>query len=302
MPQSLYVSVSSLSQPGQRKRALEVAGEIERRGFEGIFCAQSGAGMALCHSLAHTTSRLRFGTGIVNIYGRNPVELCQSACYLHEVSGGRFILGLGVSHQPFNEALAVETGKPVPDMRRYVERMREAAPQNGSLPPIYLAALRRRMTKLAADVSEGALFANLPLSRVSDVIAPIPTERRSDGFWLGNTLTVCLSDDRRAAVAAVKQRMTTYLSLPYYLNFWREAGYGEEMDRFERTRQESGPGAALEAIDEGWLDDVAIIGSARQVRDKIEAWQAAGVTPVLGPVGTSGDAFAAFAGLLDALK
>src|SRR5215471_10526228 len=126
--------------------------------------------------------------------------------------------------------------------------MPDAAPQNGGLPPVYLAALRRRMTKLAAEVSEGALFANLPLSRVSDVIAPIPAERRAGGFWLGNTLTVCISDDRRAAAAAVKQRMVTYLSLPYYLNFWREAGYGEEMDRFERARQESGPGAALEAI------------------------------------------------------
>src|SRR5207248_1447999 len=176
-------------------------------------CAQSGAGMAVCHSLAHTTTTLRFGTGIVNIYGRNPVELSQSACYLNEISGGRFTLGLGVSHQPFNEALGVEPGKPVPDMRNYLERLRGAAEQFGGLPPVYLAALRTRMAALAGKTAGGALFANMPFSRIEETTAPIPRARRDAGFWVGNIVPICVAEDRAAAIAAMKRRELIYVAL-----------------------------------------------------------------------------------------
>src|SRR5205814_9759064 len=133
------------------------------------FCEQAGACLALCHSLAHPTTTLRSATGIVNIYGRNPYELAQAAAYLHEVSGGRFTLGLGVSHQPFNDALGVTPGKPVPDMRRYVERLRAAGPEHGGLPPVYLAALRPKMMAVAATVAEGVLIGNMLLRRGKEV-------------------------------------------------------------------------------------------------------------------------------------
>jgi alkanesulfonate monooxygenase SsuD/methylene tetrahydromethanopterin reductase-like flavin-dependent oxidoreductase (luciferase family) len=233
---------------------------------------------------------------------RNPYELAQAAGYLHELSGGRFTLGLGVSHQPFNDALGVTPGKPVPDMRKFVRRLGAAGPEHGGLPPVYLAALRPRMMALAASVADGVLIANLPLSRAREATAPIPEARRAAGFWVGNIVPVCVSDDRATALAALRQREMVYVTLPYYMNFWRENGYQDEVDRLERTYKEGGPEAAAAAMDERWLADVAIFGNRRQVRERIEEWQAAGVSPVIGPVSTTGDPFDGFRDVMDALK
>src|SRR3970040_1666514 len=86
--------------PGRRRATIELAKEIERRGFQGIYCASFGDSMGLCLSLAHETKEITFGTAIAVIYARQPIELAKSASYIHEVSGGRFKLGLGVTHWP----------------------------------------------------------------------------------------------------------------------------------------------------------------------------------------------------------
>lgn len=297
----IWFTLTLVSTPGKRRAALEVAREIERRGFEGVTCSQSGAGIAVCHSLAHVTDTLRFATGIVNIYARNPVELSQAACYIHELAPGRFTLGLGVSHQPFNEEIGVTPGSPTADMRRFVERLKASGPSFGGLPPIHLAALRRRMMTLAGQIANGVCMANVPLSRVAEVIAPIPPERCAAGFYRSNIIPICVSDDRRAAIAALKQRMLTYVVLPNYMNFWREYGYQDMIDRIERAYRDGGPPEAVEAMDEHWLADVTIFGTAREVRERVAAWQATGVTPVLGPVSVTGDHFKAFEEVMNVL-
>ena len=85
---------------GRRKQTLELAGEIENRGFSGIYCASFGDGMALCEALAFATETIEFGTSIQPIYTRHVSEFANMASFIHEVSGGRFRFGIGVSHAP----------------------------------------------------------------------------------------------------------------------------------------------------------------------------------------------------------
>ena len=135
-------AVSLAAVPGKRARALEMAVEIERRGFTGIYCPSLGDALGLCTSLAHVTSTIRFGTSIEPIYLRHPSSMASTASYIHEVSEGRFDLGLGVSHGPVHERLQLDVGRPLSDMREYVGAMRSAGERIGELPPIVLATLR----------------------------------------------------------------------------------------------------------------------------------------------------------------
>ena len=100
--------------------------------------------MGLCLSIAHSTSTIGFGTSIQPIYLQHPVALVTSASYLHEVAGGRFRLGVGVTHGPVIRRLGVEVGRPLSDMRDYVAAMRTAAEHTGGLPSVDLAAPSRR--------------------------------------------------------------------------------------------------------------------------------------------------------------
>ncbi len=126
---------------GRRKRTLELAKEIEDRGYAGIYCASFGDGMGLCHSLAHVTERIPFGTAIANLYTRHATDYAASAAAMHELSDGRFRFGIGVSHAPMNDRLGVSTGKPLSDVRDFVG-MRSRGPADDTVPSQNLRSSR----------------------------------------------------------------------------------------------------------------------------------------------------------------
>jgi alkanesulfonate monooxygenase SsuD/methylene tetrahydromethanopterin reductase-like flavin-dependent oxidoreductase (luciferase family) len=105
--------------PGRRLQVLEFAKEAETRGFAGVYCATAGAGdcVGLCQAIAQATHTIAMGTTIQPIYYRLPAELARGAAFIHEISGGRFRLGIGVSHAPAHAAHGVTVGKPLGDMR-----------------------------------------------------------------------------------------------------------------------------------------------------------------------------------------
>jgi alkanesulfonate monooxygenase SsuD/methylene tetrahydromethanopterin reductase-like flavin-dependent oxidoreductase (luciferase family) len=129
--------------PGRRRTTVDLAKEIERRDFGGVYCPSFGDGIGLCEAVALENTTLRMGTSIANIYVRHPFDYAQSASSIHEVSGGRFTFGIGVSHGPTHEAMGTKTGKPLADTRRFVEALRAAEPRTGPLPPLVQAARRR---------------------------------------------------------------------------------------------------------------------------------------------------------------
>ena len=145
-------AISLVAVPGRRRRTLEIAREIERRGFSGIFMPSRWSNMAQCTALALATERIRFGTAIAPIYAQSAEEFAAGAAYIHEVSGGRFRLGIGVAHGPSHQRLGVSPGKPLADTRAFVEKLRSFE-GIGALPPIVLAALRQRMVQLVGEIT-----------------------------------------------------------------------------------------------------------------------------------------------------
>src|SRR2546426_2905094 len=133
-------AVSLVAVAGRRRATLVLAARLEREGFAGIYCPSPGDGLALCEALALTTHEIPFGTSIANIYTRHPFDYAQTAAVIHELSGGRFRFGIGVSHGPTHERLGLHAGKPLEDIREFVaEGPGYAGPGRGP-PAVPLAA------------------------------------------------------------------------------------------------------------------------------------------------------------------
>jgi alkanesulfonate monooxygenase SsuD/methylene tetrahydromethanopterin reductase-like flavin-dependent oxidoreductase (luciferase family) len=291
-------ALSLAAVPGRRAQTLELAADIERRGFSGIYCPSFGDAMGLCLSIAHVTSTIEFGTSIQPIYLQHPAALATSASYLHEIAEGRFRLGVGVTHGPVVKRLGVETGKPLSDMREYVGTMRAVAESMGGLPPVVLATLRDKMVGLAVEVADGAVWANASLSRMVHSLSLIPND--SD-LWIGNMLPTVIDDDIEAARARNRKTLQGYVALPNYRNYWIEAGYDDEMAAVVAGLEARDHDAVLAAMSDRWLDDCTLSGPVSRVREGIEAWFDAGVTaPIVVPSSTSGGQAKAFAELFDA--
>ncbi len=289
-------AVALAAVPGRRKRTLELAQEIERRGYAGIYCASFGDAMGLCEAIALTTTRIPFGTAIANMYTRHVLDYAQSASLIHELSGGRFTFGVGVSHGPMNDRLGLQTGKPLADARRFAEQYK-AAPRVGELAPLVLAALRKKMVALAGELGEGVVFANTTRSTLPDALSALPAAKRADPrFYVGNMIPTCISDDRAAAASINRKTFIMYLQLPNYRNAWRDAGYASEIAAVEQALKGGERGEKLaELMGERWLKDVSLYGSAKEVREGYEAWLDAGLrTPILVPSSAKGNQMVAF--------
>lgn len=289
-------ALSFAAVPGRRRATIALAQEIEQRGFSGLYCPSFGDGLALCEALALSTSTIELGTSIVNIYTRHPYDFAQTAAFLHEVSGGRFRFGVGVSHAPTNAWLGVQTGTPLADMRRFVGELRAGAARTGDLPPLVLATLRRKMVALAGELADGAVWANAARSHMPASLQALPATARRADFFVGNMIPTCVCDDRAAGAAVMRRVLRSYVQLPNYQQYWIEAGYADEMHAIQQAIAERRMDDILPLMSDRWLNDVTLFGPPARIREGVEAWRAAGVrTPILVPSSTAG-------GQLEALR
>ncbi len=281
-------SISLAAVPGRRRPVVEAAAEAERRGFTGIYCPSLGDAMGLCLSIAHATSTIPFGTSVQPIYLQHPVQLANQASYINEIAEGRFRLGIGVSHGPVQRRLGADVGKPLTDMRNYVTAMNDAVPQSGPLPQLVLATLRDKMVDLSVEIADGAVWANSSHNDMGRSVARIPQERRDTGFFVGNMLPTVIDDDREAAANRNRATLTGYVALPNYRNYWKQAGYEEEMNGIEAALAAGDKDKVTSFMTDKWLSSCTVFGSVNQVREAAEAWIDLGVTPILVPSSTSG--------------
>jgi len=275
-------AVSLVAVAGRRRATLDLAQRIEQEGFTGIYCPSPGDGLALCEALALVTREIPFGTSIAHIYTRHAFEYAQTAAVVHELSGGRFRFGVGVSHGPAHDRLGIMPGKPLDDVRRFVADVKGYAPQVGAIPPITLATLRRRMVALAGEIAEGAVWANAARSHMPESLRHLPDRARNDaGFFIGDMVPTCIDDDRAAAAAVLRRTLVSYVRLPNYQNYWIEAGYEEEMRAIRAALARGETQRVPELMSDRWLRDVTLFGSAADVREGVEAWLATGVRTLI---------------------
>jgi probable F420-dependent oxidoreductase len=209
--------------------------------------------------LAARTSKLLLATGIANIYARDPMTMRAIQHTLAEASGGRFVLGLGVSHAPMVAGIrGHEYGKPVTTMRNYLDSMEKAlylGPKADPEAPIVIAALRQNMLRLAAERTSGAH---------PYFVSPEHTARAREILGEGPILApeqkVLLETDASRAREIARAGMKTYLSLPNYQNSLRWLGFGDD------DLAEGGSDRLVDAI-VAWGDEKAIAERIQAHRD-----------------------------------
>jgi alkanesulfonate monooxygenase SsuD/methylene tetrahydromethanopterin reductase-like flavin-dependent oxidoreductase (luciferase family) len=297
-------ALSLAAVPGRRRATLELAQRIEQEGFAGIYCPSMNDGLGLCEALAFATKTIPFGTSIANIYTRHAYDFANTAALVHELSGGRFRFGIGVSHGPAHQRLGVKPGRPLDDIRKFVDDLRESGKTAGELPPIVLATLRQRMVALSGEIAQGAVWANAARSHMARSLQHLPEAKRKDPtFFIGSMIPTLVAEDRAAAAAVNRKTLVNYVKLPNYQNYWIEAGFEEEMLAIRKAIAAREEDRIPSLMSDRWLREVTLFGTAAEVREGIEAWYAGGVnTLIVVPSSTRGGQMVAFQEVMEALR
>ena len=293
--------------------ALARVERAEQLGYESVFVTHIAGrdSITLLTGYACRTSRVKLGTGVIPIYARTPCNMAQSFATLDELSGGRAIAGLGVSHKPVVEHwFGQSIDKPLAEMREYVailrailrgedppqgEKFRTAFHLSGWEPradmPIYLAGLSPGMLRLSGEIADGVVLWLCNPNYIRDVVVPTVAEGRAkagrdlDGFDIVAAVPSAVTDDPEAARERLRGELVPYFGLPYYRAMLERSGLDPD----------AGP------TDE-FLNLLGAIGSADEARESVRRYAESGTSsPCVGGIaGTDFDAtLDALAGSLD---
>jgi probable F420-dependent oxidoreductase len=255
---------------------------VERNGYSAFWHPESRGyeAMALGSYLLSKTERITIGSSIANIYARDAFTARRAMVSLNDFSGGRYVLGLGVSHIPMVEGLrGHKYDKPLATMGAYLDALHQDAPADA---PVVVAALGPKMLELSGRKAMGAVPYN---------VTPAHTAQAAKILGPGKVLAVeqkvTIETDPAKARALGRKELARYMVLPNYRNNWLRLGFSEA--------DLAGGGS------DRFIDAMCLWGDAATVRKGLRAHFDAGATHVcLQPVHADGD-FAARDAMLAAL-
>ena len=241
------------------------------------------------------TERARLGTGVVNPYTRGPALLAQSAAALADASAGRFVLGIGSSSDRIVERWnGIPFEKPLTHVREAVAGLRpvfagergaggfklEAPPPEPI--PIYVAALRGRMLRLAGEVGDGAWVNFLPLSAAEQVVGEVRAGEQAAGREPGSVDIVCRFFNVPApfeeGLPFVRFMFAAYATVPVYAEYFRWLGFADQIDPMVEAWEGGDRKRAVELVPEDLARDVFVFGGPDEQRERLAAYAAKGIT------------------------
>ncbi len=210
------------------ERSSDIALELESLGYSALWIPEAWGRESFTSAslLLAGTSSLVVATGIANIWGRDAVTAANAAKTLTAASSNRFVLGLGVSHEPLVSRLrGHEYATPLRQMKEFLSAMDKApmlAHEGETRVARVLAALGPKMLQLSATMADGAH---------TYLVTPEHTERArallGDKF-LGVELSVVLGHSREEFLRRAHAHLEVYTGLPNYCNNWRRLGFGDD--------------------------------------------------------------------------
>jgi probable F420-dependent oxidoreductase len=243
------------------------------------------------------TDQVRLGTGVVGVMQRGRALLAQETAALADASRGRFVLGIGASSDRIIEGWnGMPFEKPLSRMSETIDFLRvalagERADGGFKLErppemkvPIILAALRGKMLKLAVEKADGAFTNFLPLEGLPKVAEQI--EGAPDGFELLCRF-FCIPGEREQVEPLARFMFSSYITVPVYEAFYRWLGYGEKIDEMVTAWNAKDREKAAQAAPWDLIEEMFIFGSPEQMKERLEAFVAGGITlPVITPITT----------------
>jgi F420-dependent oxidoreductase-like protein len=299
---------------------IALAQEAERLGYDSAWAAEAwGTDAATVLSwLAATTTTIKVGSAIFQIPARTPAATAMTAATLDLMSGGRFLLGLGVSGPQVVEGWHGEPwGKPLAKTREYVEIVRTvlrretlahdgehyqvpyagpgatglgkplklmARPLRAEI-PIYLAVFKPRAVELAAEIADGWLPIFFSPERARDTF-PAPFARNGD-FDVAPAVPALVSDDLDSARDALRAYYALYVGgmgargKNFYNDLVSSYGYEAEAKHIQDLFLDGKQREAAAAVPDALIDEMALVGPAERIADRLAAWRESGATTIL---------------------
>jgi alkanesulfonate monooxygenase SsuD/methylene tetrahydromethanopterin reductase-like flavin-dependent oxidoreductase (luciferase family) len=282
-----------------------VARRIEAAGRYGILAGQSwGPPWVPLAAAAAVTERVQLACSVAIAGVRSPFETAFAALDLDRISNGRFVLGLGSSTRWVTRShFGVDVAKPVEQLRECVAAVRHvvAHAHAGLVPfagehfradfvgfeptappvrraiPIWLGALRSRMTRLAGEIADGVIGHPLWgvdhwLSRVQEDLAAgaHASGRRVEDLHQCVYLTIAIAEEPGEAFADARQSVAAYASIAQYAPFFEDRGFGEAAARIRSLWERGERERAADAVDEAMARAFVIFGDAEHARSEVE--------------------------------
>lgn len=279
----------------------------ESRGFDAVWVSETDHDSLVAATvLIQATQHIDVGTNVTLAFPRSPTVTAMAAWDLDELSGERFVVGLGSQVRPIvRDRYSADFDAPAARMSEYVQAMRtvwnmergQRAPFRGEiyrvvrpglnglghaehrpLPRVFVAAVGPLMTRAAATHADGMLghpFTSLRYLR--DHVRPRIDEalsaagRSRESFTLAQGVIACIADDRDVARREAKAQVGFYGTTPSYAPVLAANGEAHLTEDFARVFADSGgdPDALADAVDDDVLDRYAVAGTADEVRDRL---------------------------------
>tara|TARA_R110000787_G_scaffold9353_11_gene32789 strand:+ start:959 stop:1927 length:969 start_codon:yes stop_codon:yes gene_type:complete len=278
---------------------VELGKLAEDRGFDAML-VNEGAGDALANALAIgiATSTIKVGTNIANIYFRHPYLAAMTAWTITEMTEGRLILGLGMSHRAVLKSLGIDMNKPREYLREYARSVKQSLQGEGGE-----GLFRARPTAYPAQVLVAALTPESAAvgGQEADGIMPFLTGRsyvktlvdtaKAAAKGVGKdpdkvdcimSIPTFVADDVEAARSAARYNLAFFGQMPNYRKQWRASGFEDEVAAIELAWQEKDRKLAATKVSDRMVEEVCVFGSPGQCRDQLAAFHEAGAgMPVL---------------------
>ncbi len=294
--------------------AVERVKLAEELGYESVYTTHINGrdSLTVLAAYAAATSRVRLGTGVIPIYTRVPASMAQTAATVHELSGERLVLGLGVSHRPVVEGWYGQTiDRPIAEMREYLglvraivsgtEIPRDTTKWHTQMPlagvgpypdlPIYAAGLSPKMLHAVGEFADGVVLWLCNPNYIRDVVVPEVRAGREavgktlEGFDIVAAVPSALVDDPAEAHAAMRKDLLPYFGLPFYRAMIERSGFGASIEAFDAGAAAGDVEAMKAGISKDFLDVLCAIGSEDDVRAGVQRYLDAGCTsPAVGPI------------------
>lgn len=290
-------------------RFAALARQAERAGFEHlIFTEWYNDLIAYLVAAAATTQHAQLWTGVANVGLRHPVLMASGAAVVDDVSGGRFVLGLGTGNEWYaDERFDTLASRPLGLMREYVAVLRAALrnepvyhpgprypvtgvrmsfePVRKNL-PIYLAALGPRMAELAAEIGDGVYVhahgpQDLPSVRERISAGCERASRDPAECRLAALLMLCVDDDEDAAFETVREALAGYLAYDSYQRHISRLGYGSALTQMGALLGQGDIRGAARFVPDELVERVAVHGPVATCRKRVAEYIAAGANVVI---------------------
>jgi probable F420-dependent oxidoreductase len=284
----------------------------EQKGYDSVWLPES-MGRDACAELtafAVASTRIRIGTGIVPVFARLPTLTAAAMATAATLAPGRVVLGIGIGHQgSLADGHGVSFSRPLQHVREFALIARRLLTEgrvsySGEVytvkhyqldtpppqpVPVYVAALRPQMLRLAGAVADGVLMNWATPDYVRQAIEYVRQGAETAGrslhdVHIASYLRTCVTDTPEVVEQASREQIARYASMVYYQRYFASIGFAAETEAIAQAWQRQDRTAAISAVTRPMIQALTIYGTAEECRQRLQAYRDAGLQlPIIAP-------------------